>query len=60
MHEVRLDIYNSTGQLLQSFDGQNATEQNYSVDLSAYSAGFYMARIMIGEKILTTKIVLEK
>lgn len=58
--EVKLDIYAINGQLLQSFTSQNAVEQNYAVDMSAYPAGVYMARLIIGADVVTTKIVLKK
>jgi trimeric autotransporter adhesin len=58
--EVKLDIYAINGQLLQSFTSQNAVEQNYAVDMSAYPAGVYMARLIIGAEVVTSKIVLKK
>lgn len=58
--DVRIDIYNMTGQLLQSFNTGNGLSQNYKVDLSQYAGGMYMARMIIGEEVVTAKIVLKK
>ncbi len=49
-----------TGQLLQSFNTGNGLSQNYKVDLSQYAGGMYMARMIIGEEVVTAKIVLKK
>lgn len=58
--EVRLDVYTVSGQLLQTFAPTNSLQQNYQVDLSQYAGGIYMARLIIGDKVLTTKIILQK
>jgi hypothetical protein len=58
--EVRLDIYSVNGQLMQSFTPTNSLQQNYQVDLSPYAGGVYMARLIIGDKVVTTRIILQK
>jgi hypothetical protein len=57
---TRLDLFNISGQLLQSFEVGVNEKHNFSVDLSSYPAAVYMARLIIGDEIITTKVVLQK
>jgi hypothetical protein len=57
---TRLDLFNISGQLLQSFEVGENDKHNFSVDLSSYPAAVYMARLIIGDEIITTKVVLQK
>ena len=58
--EVRLEIYNLAGQVIQTFTSQNGLNQNYKADLSDYPAAVYMARMIVGSDVITAKIVLKK
>jgi hypothetical protein len=57
---TRLDLFNISGQLLQSFELGENDKHNFSVNLSAYPAAIYMARLIIGDEIITTKVILQK
>lgn len=58
--EVQLTIYNLNGQEIQRFPSQLGRNLNYQINLADYSAGVYLARIIIGEQVLTERIILQK
>ncbi len=58
--DVQLEIMSVTGQRLQSFATVQGLEQNYEVDMSNYPAGVYMARIIVGNQVTTTKIIVSR
>ena len=58
--EVQLTIYNLNGQEVQRFPSQLGRNHNYQINLANYSAGVYLARIIVGEQVLTERIILQK
>ncbi|BDS10034.1 right-handed parallel beta-helix repeat-containing protein [Aureispira anguillae] len=56
---VQLEIMGVTGKVLQSFAPRETLEQNYEIDLSTYPSGVYLARFIIGQKVMTTKVIVE-
>ena len=56
---VQLEVLSVTGQVLQSYEPRESLEQNYSLDLSEYPSGVYLARFVIGNEVMTTKIIVE-
>lgn len=56
---VQLEVMSVTGQLLQSFEPRETLEQNYEVDMSNYPSGVYLARFVIGNEVMTTKVIVE-
>lgn len=56
---VQLEILSITGQLLQSFEPRETLEQNYELDLSTYPSGVYMVRFVVGQEVMTTRIIVE-
>ncbi|BDS10033.1 T9SS-dependent choice-of-anchor J family protein [Aureispira anguillae] len=56
---VQLEIMGVTGKVLQSFAPRETLEQNYEIDLSTYPSGVYLARFVIGNKVMTTKVIVE-
>ena len=56
---VQLEIVTVTGQLIQSFETREGVEQNYEINLSDFPSGVYLAKFIIGNEVLTTKIIVE-
>ncbi|MFT4972574.1 MAG: subtilisin-like proprotein convertase family protein [Saprospiraceae bacterium] len=56
---IAIDVYAINGQLLQTavFNG-NATQ--HQIDLSSYSAGVYLVKLLAGNEVIVERIVLEK
>jgi hypothetical protein len=57
--EVQLNVISVTGQVLQSFAPRENLEQNYEIDMTDYPSGVYLARLVIGNKVITEKIIVE-
>jgi parallel beta-helix repeat protein len=57
--EVQLNVMSVTGQVLQSFEPRKSLEQNYEIDMTDYPSGIYLARLVIGNKVITEKIIVE-
>uniref|UniRef100_UPI00090796DF T9SS type A sorting domain-containing protein n=1 Tax=Aureispira sp. CCB-QB1 TaxID=1313421 RepID=UPI00090796DF len=57
--DVQLSIMSITGQVLQSFEPQESLEQNYEIDMTDYPSGVYLARLVIDNKVITEKIIVE-
>lgn len=56
---VELSILNITGQVLQQFQPNDQLVQKYSVDMSEYPAGVYLARFIVGRQVRTVKVIVE-
>lgn len=56
---VELSILSVTGQVLQQFEPNEQTVQTYSVDMSQYPAGVYLARFIVGRQVRTVKVIVE-
>ncbi|MFK7797508.1 MAG: T9SS type A sorting domain-containing protein, partial [Aureispira sp.] len=56
---VQLSVTNIAGQLVQEFAPNEQLEQNYTIDLSHYPSGVYLARFIIGDQVKTVKIIVE-
>jgi len=57
--EVQLNVISITGQVLQSFEPRESLEQNYEIDMTDYPSGVYLAKLVIGGKVVVKKIVVE-
>jgi hypothetical protein len=57
--EVQLNVMSVTGQVLQSFEPRESLEQNYEINMTDYPSGVYLARLVIGNKVITEKIIVE-
>jgi hypothetical protein len=57
--EVQLNVISVTGQVLQSFEPRESLEQNYEINMTDYPSGVYLARLVIGNKVITEKIIVE-
>lgn len=57
--KIAIDVYAVNGQLLQTavFDGQTTHHQ---IDLSSYSAGVYLVKMVTGDAVVVERVVLEK
>lgn len=55
--DANVQITNVMGQLLQSFEINNATESRQTLDLSTYATGVYFVRLTIGDDIIVQRIV---
>ena len=57
--EVQLNVMSVTGQVLQSFEPRESLEQNYEINMTDYPSGVYLARLVIGNKVITEKNIVE-
>ena len=57
---VGFDLLDIRGQFLQSFEQSNLKEKQFEMDLSNYPDGIYLVRLMIGNQVLTKRLVLMK
>lgn len=58
--DIDVAIYDVTGKLMQSFNDNNVTNNRYPLDLSNYSNGIYLVRLITNGQIITRRIVLNK
>lgn len=54
---AELQVYNAMGQLLQTKEQNGANFYNYNLDLSAEAAGLYFVKIVVGNEVITRKVV---
>lgn len=57
---LMIEVYNAQGQLVNTNNIGNTLGGVYAMDLSAMSSGVYFARCLIGEQILTQRIVVSR
>lgn len=58
--EVRIDVLDMNGRLMQSLAPQSDMLQNYTLDLSAYASGVYNVRMVVGNAVISQKLVLTR
>ena len=56
---VEFELYSITGQQLMVFDPKEGTEIQFSVDMTTYPSGVYLARFIVDNKVFSTKIIVE-
>ncbi len=55
--DFALELYNATGQLLQSITSNTTSIQVHSFDMSSYSAGMYFVKLRVGERVFVRKAI---
>lgn len=55
--DVNVQITNVMGQVLQSFEINNAMQSRQNLDLSSYATGVYFVRLSIGDDIIVQRVV---
>ncbi len=58
--DIRIDIINTSGQIVETVANQNASALTTAVDLSGNAAGVYMIRFTVGAEQMARPIVLTK
>ncbi len=58
--DARLEIYNIAGQLIQTFENEFITNQQYSIDLSNQADGMYVAKLILNNQVATKRILKNK
>jgi len=54
---AKLQVYNVMGQLLQTNELNAASFYNFNIDLSAEAAGLYFVKLVVGDEVITRKVV---
>ncbi len=58
--DVRMQIYNVTGQLVIDNLMYDVLNQTYNVDFNPTAAGIYLVRLQIGQQLTTTKVFVSR
>jgi hypothetical protein len=58
--DVILDIYAANGQSVKRYINSNVTSAQYSIDMSNFASGVYMAKFVIGNQVITKQIIVSK
>jgi hypothetical protein len=56
-HEVRYDVFNSTGKLIRTSGLETVSEATYTINLIAQSSGLYFIRIYVSDVIVRKKLM---
>ncbi|MCH2044518.1 MAG: right-handed parallel beta-helix repeat-containing protein [Saprospiraceae bacterium] len=60
MTEVKVDLFDAAGRQLQSLSPEMTAAHTFELNMADYPSGVYNARIIIGDKVVTQKIILNR
>lgn len=58
--DVRIEVLNTLGQVVQTIDAGKVSNLNRSIDLSSYANGTYVLRMTLDQEIALRRVVLQK
>ena len=56
-NEMNLQVYNAIGQLVETHYNSGAQNYLYEIDLSDNPAGIYFVKVVVGDEVLTRKVI---
>jgi hypothetical protein len=54
---LKMEVYNSNGQLIQSSDLSNQKENNFTIDISEFPSGMYYVLVKTSSNVIKSKII---